>query len=73
MANNEKHDADVTFVERLPRTTDSGMLKPDDGKIQTDEDGFAADVENMPKGYYRSSFFIGTCCAVGFGAWAVSI
>ena len=38
--------------------------------MKTDEEGFVADVENMPRGYYFSPFFLGTCCAVGFGALA---
>ena len=42
----------------------------DKDKIQTNANSFASDVENLPKGYYISSFFLGTCCAVGFGAWA---
>jgi len=75
MAMNEKHKADVISIERLPETCatiGSDAIKDDDGKLRADGDGFVADVENMPKGYYRSPFFIGTCCAVGFGAWAVS-
>ncbi|OAL50140.1 MFS general substrate transporter [Pyrenochaeta sp. DS3sAY3a] len=56
-------------IEQAPSTQDDENLK-DDSKINTDEQGFTADVENMPKGYYLSSFFLGTCCAVGFGAWA---
>ena len=37
----------------------------------TDEiHGFQTDFEHLPKGYYRSSFFIGTMLAVGTGLCA---
>lgn len=29
--------------------------------------GFTADLDNLPKGYYRSSFFVGTLFAIGSG------
>jgi hypothetical protein len=29
--------------------------------------GFEADIENMPPGYFKSRFFIGTFLAIGFG------
>ena len=70
MTSHEKDNADISHYEHSNATVLDDTMKDDDGKIQTDEDGFAADVENMPKGYYLSPFFLGTCCAVGFGAWA---
>lgn len=32
--------------------------------------GFETDLDNLPKGYYRSSFFLGTMFAVGIGLTA---
>jgi hypothetical protein len=32
--------------------------------------GFNAELSNLPKGYYRSRFFIGSYLAIGFGVWA---
>lgn len=70
MSTPEKLNTDISFVENDLHNSDDYNLKNDDGKIQVDSEGFVADVENMPKGYYTSPFFLGTCCAVGFGAWA---
>lgn len=70
MSTPEKLNADIYLVENGSHISNDGKLKNDDGKIQVDSEGFVADVENMPKGYYTSPFFLGTCCAVGFGAWS---
>jgi hypothetical protein len=32
--------------------------------------GFEVDETQLPKGYYRSRFFIGSFFAIGFGLWA---
>lgn len=32
--------------------------------------GFQTDLDNLPAGYYRSPFFVGTMCAVGMGLTA---
>ena len=70
MATPEKASgSDAIYVSDISSNQGNEVIK-DDGKIQTDEQGFAGDVEHLPKGYYYSPFFIGTCFAVGFGAWA---
>lgn len=68
MAATDKSTPDISTVEDISSIPLKDMK--DEDKIQTDADGFASDVENLPKSYYLSSFFLGTCCAVGFGAWA---
>ncbi|KAI4925338.1 hypothetical protein J4E85_007217 [Alternaria conjuncta] len=68
MAATDKSTPDISTIEDISSIPLKDMEDKD--KIQTDADGFAGDVENLPKGYYLSSFFLGTCCAVGFGAWA---
>lgn len=32
--------------------------------------GFEADIDGLPPGYFKSRFFIGTFCAIGFGLMA---
>lgn len=32
--------------------------------------GFEADEDSLPKGYFRSRFFIGTFMAIGLSLWA---
>jgi len=32
--------------------------------------GFTANLDTLPKGYYTSSYFLGTMCATGFGLMA---
>lgn len=68
MAASDKTTPDISTIEDISNIPLKDMK--DEDKIQTDADGFAGDVENLPKGYYFSPFFLGTCCAVGFGAWA---
>ena len=36
----------------------------------TIQHGFETDLEHLPKGYYRSRFFIGSIMATGLGLWA---
>lgn len=41
---------------------------PTHGDRQTEvQEGFASDLDNLPKGYYRSPFFVGTLFAIGTG------
>jgi hypothetical protein len=68
MAANDKTTPDISTIVDVSSIPLEDMK--DEDKIQTDADGFAGDVESLPKGYYLSPFFLGTCCAVGFGAWA---
>jgi hypothetical protein len=35
------------------------------GNIGTDAHGFAAEAEELPKGYYYSPYFVGTTVAIG--------
>ena len=70
MTSSEKGNPEISQFEDANMAPNDGSVKDNDGKIQLDEQGFAGDVESMPKGYYLSPFFLGTCCAVGFGAWA---
>lgn len=64
--NNEK--TTVTYDEQLRHPADHDELSPSssDDAIH----GFQTDLDNLPKGYYRSSFFLGTMFAVGIGLTA---
>lgn len=37
---------------------------------QLDQLGCETDLEQLPKGYYYSRFFVGSMMATGFGLWA---
>ena len=57
-----------THSERVGATTDQ-----DESPISSSDDvlhGFQTDLDNLPAGYYRSSFFLGTMFAVGIGLTA---
>jgi hypothetical protein len=58
------------IILAIERSSPSDAHAKDEGKIYADEQGFASNVEDLSKGYYTSPFFIGTCCVVGFEAWA---
>lgn len=36
------------------------------------QQGGATDLEHLPKGYYRSRFFLGSMTATGLGLWAAT-
>lgn len=58
----------VTHSETLGSTTD-----PFDSPNSSSDDvlhGFQTDLDDLPPGYYRSSFFLGTMIAVGIGLTA---
>jgi hypothetical protein len=58
----------VTHSEQLGSTADHS-----DSPNSSSDDvlhGFQTDLDNLPAGYYRSSFFLGTMFAVGIGLTA---
>lgn len=57
-----------THAEQLESTTDQ-----EESPLSSSDDvlhGFQTDLDNLPAGYYRSSFFLGTMFAVGIGLTA---
>lgn len=62
-------------TEKIPHATQIESSEPVTSKSETSSSddvlhGFETDLDNLPPGYYRSSFFLGTMFAVGIGLTA---
>ena len=57
----------VACVEHPDVDAVSTYFKDAEGMQVTDEHGFTTDESALPKGYYYSPAFIGTCMAMGLG------
>lgn len=63
--------SEVSGAEHLS-VQDNGETKSDFDKSQTSAiiGGFEADLDDLPPGYFKSRFFLGTFMAIGLGLWA---
>lgn len=59
------YSKEIDSIEAEHASPNSALEKPfhDDGSLH----GFQTDERDLPKGYYRSSFFVGTMFATGLG------
>ncbi|KAF9893246.1 hypothetical protein FE257_011676 [Aspergillus nanangensis] len=57
----------MSVTEEKDHTEHDSNVSVHDGMQPSNTAGFTADLDNLPKGYFMSSFFVGTMFAIGTG------